>query len=472
LKDETKLVAAIFFIALICGLSVADGAEQIRLKLSAPKVDFFDVPVHVEIELPKALANLPVEAISVELRDANATEGKAVPGQLVVNDRKDIELWWILPVAKANSSSTWIATLDRGQKTREEARLPRDLSVGQDFSWKGKSGQYLDLLFNGRRVTRYMYACDTSNPQRIFETCKPFLHVFDAEGKNLLTNGPDGIHPYQKDKILYPHHRGIFIGWTKLEFAGDTYNFWGMADGVVQRHGKFLEQTAGPVLARSKVLIHWNDKDSKPIIAEQRQTTVFRQSLPAVRDSREAGDPTILLLDFQTELKAVRGDVFLNGDPEHGGFQYRAHNDVAAGNPQDGLRHKDDKAAYLFHNDGIDAHKDSDLPWAAMSYGLNGRRYTVQHMNHPGNPKSTFYSANRDYGRFGAFFKQKIDAGKTLTLRYRIWIGEGPPFLLSQKARGRQRQELENKYAAFVEEPKVEVLSQVERLDKGDTRDE
>jgi hypothetical protein len=290
-----------------------------------------------------------------------------------------------------------------------------------------------------------MYACDTSDPQRIFETCKPFLHVFDAEGKNLLTNGPDGIHPYQKDKILYPHHRGIFIGWTKLEFSGDTYNFWGMAGGVVQRHGKFLEQTAGPVLARSKVLIHWNDKGSKPIIAERRQTTVFRQS-----------DPTILLLDFQTELKAVRGDVFLNGDPEHGGFQYRAHNDVAAGN-------KDVKAAYLFHNDGIDAHKDSDLPWAAMSYGLNGRRYSVQHMNHPGNPKSTFYSANRDYGRFGAFFKQKIDAGKTLTLRYRIWIGEGEM---------RQRQELENKYAAFVEEPKVEVLSQVERLGKDDTQNE
>jgi len=420
LKGETKLVAAIFVIAVICGLSVADGAEQIRLKLSAPKVDFIDVPVHAVIELPKGLANLPVEAISVELRDA--TEGKAVPGQLVVTDQKKIELWWILPQAKANSASTWVATIDRGRKTSKEG-----------FSWKGKNGQYLDLLFNGRRVTYYMYAYDTSNPQRIFETYKPFLHVFDAGGKNLLTNGPDGIHPYQKDKILYPHHRGIFIGWTKLEFAGDTYNFWGMAGGAVQRHGKFLEQTAGPVLARSKVLIHWNDKDNKPIIAERRQTTVFRQS-----------DPTILLLDFQTELKAVRGDVFLDGDPEHGGFQYRAHNDVAAGN-------KDVKAAYLFHNDGIDAHKDSDLPWAAMSYGLNGRRYSVQYMNHPDNPKSTFYSANRDYGRFGAFFKQKIDAGKTLTLRYRIWIGEGEM---------RQRQELENKYAAFVEEPKVEVLSQ------------
>ncbi|MHC4596999.1 MAG: DUF6807 family protein [Planctomycetota bacterium] len=330
-------------------------------------------------------------------------------------------MWWILPRAKANRASDWIATIKRG---RESSR--------GGFSWKCKNGECLDLLFNRRKVTRYMYACDTSNPQRIFETYKPFLHVFDAEGKNLLTNGPDGICPYQKDKIRYPHHRGIFIGWTKLEFAGDTYSFWGMGGGVVQRHKKFLEQTAGPVLARSKTLIHWNDKDSKPIIAERRQTTVFRQS-----------DPTILLLDFQTELKAVRGEVFLNGDPEHGGFQYRAHNDVAAGD-------QEVKATYLFHKDGIDARRDKDLPWAAMSYGLDGRRYCVQHMSHPDNPKSTFYSAYRDYGRFGAFFKQKIGAGETLTLRYRIWIGEGKML---------NRQEFANKHSVFVDCPKVEVVN-------------
>lgn len=435
MKGETKLVTAIFVIAVICGLSVTGGAEQIRLTVSAPKADSFDAPVHAVIKLPERLANVPVEEISVELspqdalrRDAGA--GQTVPGQLVVTGRRGRELWWILPWAKANRPSTWIATIKHGRKTSEKG-----------FSWKGRNGEYLDLLFNGRKITCYMYACDTSNPQRIFETYKPFLHVFDAEGKNLLTNGPDGVGPYPKDKIRYPHHRGIFIGWTKLEFAGNTYGFWGMGGGVVQRHGKFLERTTGPVLARSRALIHWSDKDGKPIIAERRQTTVFRQS-----------DPTILLLDFQTELKAVRGEVFLNGDPEHGGFQYRAHNDVAAGD-------EEVKAIYLFHKDGIDAHKNKDLPWAAMSYGLNGRRYCVQHMSHPGNPKSTFYSAYRDYGRFGAFFKQKIDACETLTLRYRIWIGEGKP-AVGWAGKMRRRRELANRYSAFAQGPKVEVLKQ------------
>ena len=184
------------------------------------------------------------------------------------------------------------------------------------------------------------------------------------------------------------------------------------------------------MLARSSSLINWNDKGGEAMIAEQRRVTVYGQS-----------EPTVLLLDFESELKAVRGDVFLNGDPEHAGMQYRAHNDVATGG-------KDVKATYLFHKDGIDAHKDRDLPWAAMSCGLNGRRYSVLHMNHPDNPKETLYSAYRDYGRFGAFFKKKIGAGETLTLRYRILVVESEM---------PERGELAKKYSEFVDGPKVEV---------------
>jgi len=425
-KSEIRAVTAIWAIIVICDFSATSEAGQIRLKVTAPKVDSLSVPVHAVIELPERLAGVPVKEISVELiQHGNLYANVVIPGQIVMNDKRQAELWWVLPGAKANSTSTWIAALtDRRQPV--EGRIAVKV-----FSWRDEKGDYLDLLFNGRKVTRYMYAYDTSNPERIFETYKPFLHVFDAEGRNLLTNGPDGMHPYLKDEILYPHHRGIFIGWTKLEFAGKTYGFWGMGGGVAQRHLQFLEQTAGPALARSKALVHWNDKNGEPIVAEQRQTTVFYQSAP-----------TVLLLDFHTELKAVRGDVFLNGDPEHGGFQYRAHNDVAASG-------EEVKATYLFHKDGIDAHKDKDLPWAAMSYGLNGRRFCVLYMNHPGNPRPAVYSAYRDYGRFGAFFKQKINAGETLMLRYRIWVLDG---------KMPKQEELASKYSVFVDCPKVEVL--------------
>ena len=421
MKSEIRPVTAIWAIAVMCGFSITSEAGQIHLKITAPRVDSLSVPVHAVIELPEQLAGIPVEEISVELiQQGNLYANVVIPGQIVMNDKRQVELWWILPWARANSTSTWFATIKHEPRTNEEV-----------FSWKDKKGEYLDLLFDGHRVNRYIYAYDNSAPQHVFETYKPFHHVFDAQGQNLLTNGPDGVHPYLKDEILYPHHRGVFIGWTKLEFAGKTYDFWGMGGGVAQRHLRFLEQTAGPVLARSQVLIHWNDKNGEPIVAEQRQTTVFCQSAP-----------TVVLLDFHTELKAVRGEIFLDGDPEHGGFQYRAHNDVASGG-------EEVKATYLFHKDGIDSLKDKDLPWAAMSYGLNGRPYCVLHMNHPDNPKPTIYSAYRDYGRFGAFFKQKINAGETLMLQYLIWVLDG---------KMPKREELASKYSAFVDCPKVEVL--------------
>ena len=424
MRSAKKLALVIPVIALVCGFSVTSEAELIRLKVTA-KVDCIDVPVHLAIDLPASFADVPVEGIAVSLRQRSGgtarIDGMLTPGQIVMGSDKKAQLWWVAPVIKANEVSGWTAALSRKQKAEKET-----------FSWRDTEGKYLDLLFDGRKVTRYMYALDRSTKQRLLETYKTFLHVFDAAGENLLTNGPDGLHPYMTNKILYPHHRGIFIGWNRLEFGGKRYDFWHMGEqGRVQKHQKFLELTAGPVLARSNCLVHWNDKDGRTIIAEQRNTTVFHQLIP-----------TVLLLEFVTELKAVNGDVFLDGDPEHAGFQYRPHDDVAKGD-------KDVKAAYLFHKDGIDAHKDKDLPWAAMSYGLNGKRYSVLYMDYPDNPRSVIYSAYRDYGRFGAYFKKKINDGDTLKLKYRIWITEGPM---------PEREKLAKKYSEFVDGPKVEVV--------------
>lgn len=265
------------------------------------------------------------------------------------------------------------------------------------FRWTVASDGVLDLVDDGRRVLRYMHSRDMSTPERAHETYKCYHHVFDGEGENLLTKGPGG---------LYTHHRGLFIGWNRLTVGEKEYDFWHMKT-VTQRHAGTVEMSAGADRARQAVLIHWCDEDGGVIIIERRELTIHR------------GDgSSLLLLDFQSELTAKAGDVLLNGDPEHAGFQFRAHNDVADGPA-------DVKAKYLFHDDGVDPTKDLDLPWVAMSFGLNGKRYCVQHMNHPANASPSIYSAYRDYGRFGAFAKTEVKAGETLTLRYRIWVAEG-----------------------------------------------
>lgn len=262
------------------------------------------------------------------------------------------------------------------------------------FSAKLQQGQYVDVFQDGRRAIRYVIAWDAD---RYKETCKPFLHVFDAEGASPITNGTNAKQ--------YPHHRGIFIGWTRLGFDGKRYGFWGMGGGVHQKHVKMLATNLAPGGALLASLVHWNLADGKKVIEEERTQVL----LPGTK-------PTLALIDFTSRLTAVAGDVILDGDPEHAGVQYRPHDEV------------DRKATrYLFHADGVTPGrgKDTDMPWVAEQYTLHGKTYNVQHMSHPGNPKGAEWSAYRDYGRFGPWFKKEVKKGETLTIRYRFRVTEG-----------------------------------------------
>ena len=404
------------FVLLVLGvLSMTSVADEIKLRITGGDVDFENVPIHTPITLPVGLRGKAASPDVMLSRDG--TTGMMLRGQIVETAEDTLELWCVIPHLASDSSSTW------------RVIYPASTPGGPSLLWQDNSQGWLDLMHKGHSLARFMYAHDTLTPQRRFETYKPFLHIYDHEGRR-LTNGPDGESEYLAKQILYPHHRGIFIGWNRLQFEGKRYDLWHMS-GVEQVHQKFAESWAGPVAARATTVVHWNDDHGEPILVERRTMTIYRPSRP-----------TIAMIDFHTELTAVRGDVELNGDPEHAGVQYRAHNDVAAGGT-------DIKAKYLFHNEGINPRKDKDLPWVSMTYGLDGKYYTVQHINHPNNPKGTIYSAYRDYGRFGAFFTDTVEKGHTLTLRYRLWIGQ------QSKAR---RNRCTSRYAAYVNPPKVEVI--------------
>jgi hypothetical protein len=261
------------------------------------------------------------------------------------------------------------------------------------FSFQDVPGKHLDVRLDGRIVARYMYECDKSTPERRLETYKPYLHVFDAEGKAPITKGPGGN---------YTHHRGIFIGWRKIDFQGKSYDRWHMKGGEIV-HQKFLQQEAGPDQAVLTSLTNWNDESEKPIVTEER-TMTFRRA-PA---------PARLIIDFTAKLTAPRGDIVLDGDPEHAGVQYRPAQEV------------DTKATlYVFPRENPNPHKDLDYPWVGETYTLSGKHYSVVDMNHPENPKETHFSAYRDYGRFGGFFKKPIKSGESLTVRYRFLIADG-----------------------------------------------
>jgi len=283
------------------------------------------------------------------------------------------------------------------------------------FQFNDTKGQHLDVVLDGRTVARWMYAYDKTTPERLHETYKPYLHVFNAEGTQPITKGAGG---------RYSHHRGIFCGW-KVNAAGKTYDFWHILRDLkncrknltkpshLMLHQKVLDQKAGPNQASFTALIHWNDP-AGTVLVEEARTMTFTKRPP----------PAIIQVDLVTHLKAVAGDTTFGGDPEHAGCQYRPANEVDSA-----------KTVYAFPEGVADVRKERDLPWAACQHTIGGKTYSVLHVNHPANPKGTRYSAYRDYGRFGAFPTFRVKQGAEQVLRYRFLIMQGkmPPTALLQK---------------------------------------
>jgi len=202
----------------------------------------------------------------------------------------------------------------------------------------------------------------------------------------------------------YTHHRGIYIGWSKTTIDGvGKFDTWHMKNGVRQIYRKILDHKASAEKAKLTVAIDWVAKD-KTILTEKRTLIVHAPEAHGA-----------FTLDKISEITAVAGDTDLNGDPEHAGCQYRAHEAVV----------KNKSAKYLFPEGVKKVQDERDMPWAALTYQIDGRPYHVQHMSHPSIPKGNRYSAYRDYGRFGAFFVTKIAQGDSVTFRIRFHIAPG-----------------------------------------------
>ncbi len=261
------------------------------------------------------------------------------------------------------------------------------------FSLKDRPGDIVEVRYDGKPVAKYVHVFDNTRRE---ETYKPFLHIIDPERRAAITKGPGG---------LYSHHRGIFVGWSDLTTEGQEYDFWHMSGGS-QIHQRFVEKEAGKEEASLVSRVDWITKEGKTVVEETR-----RMGFHALES------PGIVAVDLQTRLSATDSRVELKGDPEHAGVQYRPANDI-----------QKEYTTYIFPRPEADPKEDKDYRWVVEEYRVDDHDYTVAHLNHPSNPKGTIYSAYRDYGRFGAFLEEGVDAGETLELNYRIliWKGEAP----------------------------------------------
>jgi hypothetical protein len=274
---------------------------------------------------------------------------------------------------------------------------------------------------------KYMYeSLDDSTPERRGETYKVYHHVYSPDGSRLITKGPGG---------LFPHHRGLFFGFNRITHGDNQQaDVWHCKKGESQSHEESVRQVGGPIMGRDVNRIDWRGQDGKPFAEELREMTAYR-----------IGGST--LIEFSSILKSLGGPVVLDGDPQHAGFQFRASQDVPDKTKAQTFYIRPDGKGEpgKFRNWSAKQQESKvnsnhvNLPWNAVSIVLPverrkpgsrtemesvDQRFTVCYLDHPDNPKPARFS-ERDYARFGSYFKYTVTPAKPLKLRYQIFVHEG-----------------------------------------------
>jgi hypothetical protein len=383
-------------VLLSSAASVQSTSPSFHITISAGQHERKNVPVRVQLPL-RHLEHGGAACIALTPRD-----GTTIPTQLTkpgLNSGDGTELHFVLPYLAA------------GESLRLRATLLRDsTSDTRGFSWHDHPGHHVDLLFDKRPVVTYHYErLDESSSASRVRTYKVFHHLYTPRGDRVVTNGLS-----DDPKVHSPHHRGIFYGFNRISYGdGRTADIWHCTNGAYQAHDRFLSADAGPVLARHRVGISWHGQD-RAFAEEERELTVYNV-------------PGGQLVEFASRLRSLSGPVRIDGDPQHAGFQFRAHNDVDAMTAGETIYVRPDGVGLRGETRNWDPKTGRgpvNLPWDAMSFVLGGKRYTVAYLDHPTNPKEARFS-ERDYGRFGSYFEYTIDEGKPLTVRYRLWLQEG-----------------------------------------------
>lgn len=279
------------------------------------------------------------------------------------------------------------------------------------FAFKETAGEYVDVLFGEKPVLRYVNK--PRDEKNHYLTFKPFHQLFDpTDGKALLSSG---AHPNTKD-YLYPHHRGLFFGFNKITYGDkQAADIWHGTKNVFSTHAKMTATETGEVFASHTAEITWHGEDGKAFATELRTVTVYNV-------------PGGTLLDWSTAMTTDREKVRLDGDPQHAGFHFRATQEVSKTTAKQTYYLRPDGKGKEGETRNWDAKgkdtKTVNLPWNAMSFVTNGKRYTALRINHPDNPKET-RGSERDYGRFGDYFEYDLTPKTPLKLKYRVWLQEG-----------------------------------------------
>ena len=385
--------AAACFAAAVSALA---DSYSVEFAVAAGPHERNNLPVRVEIPR-RQLGGKPIASVTLAHRDGRSLAAQWTGPRLTSDAAGEVHFV--------------LAHLAAGETVRVKATLATDPPApALGFTWRDHPGHHRELLFGQSPVITYHYErLDESTPASRVRTYKIFHHVYSPDGERIVTNGL-----LDDPKVHSPHHRGIFYGFNRISYGmGRRADTWHCIDGAFQQHERFLASEEGPVLARHRMDISWHGNDSA-FAEEERELTVYHV-------------PGGHLIEFASRLKTLSGRVRIDGDPQHAGFQFRAHNDVDAYTAQETIFIRPDgtgKPGETRNWEPQTRQGPINLPWNAMSFVLAGKRYTVAYLDQPENPKEARWS-EREYGRFGSYFEYTIEKEKPLTVKYRLWLQNG-----------------------------------------------
>src|SRR5262245_39106582 len=312
----------------IAGLLVATSiraqekkADTLTITVSGGKHDLRNVPVTVALSVPKSAAEATTFQVTRKDERGFLETQVSAPGLITESvppaDKSLVrrDLHFLLPELNAGETVTLSCVLGQPAHFRNPTYFYWQKSTKEhtDLEW-------IELDIRRRPVLRYMHRpYDDSTPENRNLSYKVFHHLYDPAGKRLVTNGGhtnEGVT--DPKKLLYPHHRGLQMGWNKCTYGGGKKaDTWHCQKDDHQSHEGIVRAEAGPIFGRHRILVDWHGPGKETFAKEERELTAY--ALPGGT-----------LIEFAARVKTTGGKVKLDGDPQHAGFQFRAHNDVAA----------------------------------------------------------------------------------------------------------------------------------------------
>lgn len=224
----------------------------------------------------------------------------------------------------------------------------------------------------------------------------------------------------------HPHHRSMWFSHglvNGVDFWGEDISYKGKPKFPVGKivHDKIVSAKGGEDSGEVTTAQKWITPDGEVPLTSVQTLKVYQRP-----DSER-------LFDFEVTLTAGAKDVVL-GDTKEGSFGIRIAESMRMTKP--GKKPGD---GHILNSEGLKDDKvwGQKAKWVEMSGPIDGKTFGIAIFEKPSNPRYPTRWHARDYGLFAAnpFCEHemdkstpehagdfKLEAGKSVTLKYRVWI--------------------------------------------------